>query len=116
MKKILSSTMALTLLGASIASLFLTGCDEERRKSQETTAEYIMPPGFEKCKVTFIPSERRPDLHVLQCPNATAVGYKLGKTSVQTVMVDGQAYAPTVAASAPEKIIVDGIEYQRVTK
>jgi hypothetical protein len=72
--------------------LALAGCDTQQ--AAKHTVDLKQVPGLEDCTYYMVdPGGTSPIMHVIRCPNSTtSTKYSVGKTTVNTVVIDGVEY------------------------
>lgn len=78
------------LLVGLIGLFVLTGCEPS---TKEVSGQYRLPNELGDCKVYQLRAEHGGRLTVLRCPNTTTATTEVqGKTTVETVVIDGVEY------------------------
>ena len=73
----------------------LVGCTIETR-SNDITSEYVLPPGFEDCKVYRVISKTQNNLTLISCEdnpmNSINIRVREGKVEKEYIIIDGIRY------------------------
>ncbi|HGH3630014.1 TPA: hypothetical protein ACJK7G_000358 [Acinetobacter baumannii] len=73
----------------ALAVLFLAGCEPS---TKEKTGDFILPPDLKDCRIYNL-SDGSSTITTMRCPNSsTATQYRVGKSTRNSIVVDGETY------------------------